>query len=111
MSDETPEFERTSDPFTEAIATLMRARPETSLRALAREAEVSPGYLSRVVRGKDGKQPSPELLRRLSSAFSLPEDYFHESRVVRIVTWIEADGRLAEEIYHRVTREELARRG
>ena len=87
---------RTNCPFGQAVTEVMRAR-HIGVRSLAREAGVSAGYLSRVLRKVDGKRASPELIKRIAKALDLPEDYFLETRRARIVALLEEDPRLVDE--------------
>ena len=75
-----------------------------SLRSVARDAGVDPTFLSRAVRGVNGKSPSVELIGRVSVALGLPEDYWPEVRLAVVVRALESDSVLREDLYRRVTR-------
>lgn len=87
--------ERATAPFGVAVSVIMRAR-HIGVRRLARDAGVSPGYLSRVLRGVEGKRPSPALIRRVAEVLDLPAAFFLEQRRERIVVRIEQDLRLVD---------------
>jgi len=92
---------RTQRPFVEEVPRLL-AEHGLSLRALAREAEVSHGFLSRVIRERDYKRASPELARRVAKALGLPEDFFVESREGFIIEQVKQHPRVREELYDRL---------
>jgi len=70
--------------------------------ALAREAEVTQPYLSRVLRQKNYKTPSADLARRCAIALDLPEDYFPEYRLNFIVEQLRGDAELRDKLYRRL---------
>ncbi len=88
---------RTTVPFGRAVAAAMRER-QIGVRQLARQAGISPGHLSRVLREVDGKRATPELIERVREALKFPEAFFVESRRHRIVALLETDPELTDEI-------------
>ena len=84
--------------FADELPQLLAARG-LSLRALAEAAEVSPSHISRVLRGADYKSPGPRLVRAVSAALGLPEDYFPEVREAEVIARVKSDGALRDEIY------------
>ena len=76
------------------------------MRTLAGLVDVDPTFLSRAIRGEKGKVASVSLISKVARALDLPEDYFVELRVARVVKAMEAHPRLREEFY----REVVARR-
>jgi len=92
---------RTKRRFVEEVPRLLRER-NMSLRALEQEAELSHGFLSRVLRQRDYKTPSPELARRVARALDLPEEYFPEFREGAVIAAVKKDPRLRDELFDRV---------
>jgi transcriptional regulator with XRE-family HTH domain len=92
---------RSEQRFVDEVPRLLAQRG-MSLRALARAVEVSPGYMSRVLRGRDNKSPSAELAERVALAFGLPRDYFPDFREAVVIRRIRGDARLREELYKRL---------
>lgn len=90
---------RATEPLPRALAAALAERPDLSMRALARAVGVSPGHLSRVIRGADDKRASLELLDRLARELNLPSDYFIETRTAAVIAALEADARLADRVY------------
>lgn len=86
----------TREPLGQAVRRLLTERG-VSLRGLAREAGISHCYLFRVLEGK--QPPSDNLLRRVTVALGLPEDYFREVRLRRIIEAAKADDSLADWMY------------
>jgi len=75
-----------------------------SLRALARQLEISDSHLSRVLRQTDYKRASPDLTSRVAVVFGLPADYFPEFREAFVIEKISSDPQLREQLYKRLTR-------
>lgn len=67
----------TRRPFGEEVRELI-AESDMSLRGLAAKVGVDPGFLVRVLQGK--QPPSQKLLMGVAEAFDLPSDYFVEAR-------------------------------
>lgn len=99
MTGEASSSRRTSAPASESLSALLAARPDLSMRALAKAVGVSPGHLSRVIRGADGKRASLELLDRLARELGLPADYFVETRIARVLLMIHTDPQLTDGLY------------
>lgn len=91
---------RTDAPFVDAMTEVMRDR-KISVRQLARVAGASPSHVSRALRGAQGKQPSLALLERLAVAVEVAPDYFLEIRRSRVITELECDPALVDELYDR----------
>jgi transcriptional regulator with XRE-family HTH domain len=94
---------RTQRPFAEELPRLLGER-KLSLRAVARESELSHGFLSRILRERDDKRASPEVARRVAKALDLPEDFFVEAREGFIIDVMKGDPGLREELYDRLRR-------
>ena len=75
-----------------------------SLRALAAQADVSPSYLSRVLRGVEYKTAGPELVRKVAEALGLPHDDFLEFREGFVIDRVKTDQSLRERLYDRLKR-------
>jgi transcriptional regulator with XRE-family HTH domain len=88
---------RTTAHFGKATTALMRER-QMGVRQLARQVEISPGYLSRVLREVDGRRPSPQLVERVREALGLPAGFFVESRLRKAVALLEQDPGLVDQI-------------
>lgn len=88
----------TQRPFVEEVPELL-ARHEMSIRALAREIDVNPSHLSRVLRRRDYQTPSGDLSRRVALAFDLPEDYFPEYRESVVIARVHSDAELRDRLY------------
>jgi transcriptional regulator with XRE-family HTH domain len=97
----TPKAKRTAVPLREALPALLEERA-LSLRALAREVEVSQSHLSRILLDGSGRVVSGELAGRIAVALSLPEDYFPEFRAAVVHDAIDRDPILRESIYRRL---------
>ena len=94
--------DRTERPFNEELPALLAERG-LSLRALAREADVSQPHLSRLLRGVGYRStPSADLARRVAIALDLPPDYFREYREGIVVVEVRKNVCLREEIYNRL---------
>jgi len=91
---------RTTDPFAQAARDVMRAR-KMGVRRLAREVRMSPGHISRVLRGAQNKRPGGELVRRVTAALDLPPDYFLEARRAEVLTRLAADASLVDRVHDR----------
>lgn len=73
-----------------------------SLRALAREVEVSDSHLSRAVRGAAYKTVSPALAARVAVALGLDEAYFVETREGAVIERIRNDPALRDRLYKKL---------
>jgi transcriptional regulator with XRE-family HTH domain len=94
-----PEQIYTSAPLAQSLAELLAARPDLSVRALAKAVGVSPSHLSRVIRGADGKRPSLDLLQRLARTLGVPTDYFIETRTAAVIAVLKTDAGLTDNLY------------
>lgn len=94
---------RTTEPFGPAASAVMQAR-QIGVRGLARAARVSAGHMSRVLREVDGKRPSRGLIERVAEILELPDGYFVEQRRGRIVSLLEEDPGLIDQLGAVVTR-------
>jgi transcriptional regulator with XRE-family HTH domain len=99
MSGNPPKQTHTSAPSAQSLAELLAARPDLSVRALAKAVGVSPSHLSRVIRGADGKRPSLDLLQRLAQALGVPTDYFIETRTAAVIAVLKTDAGLTDNLY------------
>ena len=91
----------TDKPFLEELPRLLGDR-SMSLRQLAAEVGVSDSHLSRVLRRRDYKTPSTQLITRIATALDLPGDYFPEVREALLFQAIKADGALRDRLYVRL---------
>jgi len=98
----------TNVPFSDELPRLLSER-SMSIRTLARRVGVSPSHISRVVRRKDYKTPSPELMRKIGEALDLPHDYFPEYRESTVIDRVRADHMFRDELYDRLKREHPSR--
>lgn len=96
MKPKTPRY--TTRPFAKELPLLLDERG-ISLRSLATRLELDHGFLSRAVRGADGKVLTLELVRRIAAEFSLPPDYFVEVREALVIEKIRSDGELRDRLY------------
>ena len=99
VSGNPPEQIHTSAPLAQSLAELLAARPDLSVRALAKAVGMSPSHLSRVIRGADGKRPSLDLLQRLARALGVPTDYFIETRTAAVIAVLKTDAGLTDNLY------------
>jgi DNA-binding Xre family transcriptional regulator len=88
-------------PFGEEVFALM-TQEEITLRELAARIEMSPGHLSRILRGDEGKQPTREALERLAAALNVPPDHFGEYRAIRVSEAVREDPKLRDRLYRRI---------
>ena len=95
---------RTAVAFTEALPQLLRER-ELSLRALAQIVGVGDDHLSRVITGARDKRPTVNLIRRVSAALKLPEDFFPEARMAFVVEALAADPVIRDRVYDQLQRQ------
>jgi transcriptional regulator with XRE-family HTH domain len=73
-----------------------------SLRALARQVEVSDSHLSKAVRGVDYKRVSGPLATRVAEALGLDPGYFPESREALVTERVHNDPELRDRLYKRL---------
>jgi hypothetical protein len=66
--------------------------------------EVGDDHLSRVLRGARGKKPTPDLIRNVSSALGLPDDYFPEARTAFVAEHIGDDPIFRDNVYDELRR-------
>ena len=85
---------------------LLLAQRGVSVRELAALVGVDATFMSKAIRGQGGKVASTALIGKVARALDLPEDYFVELRVDRVLKAMEAHPRLREDLY----REVVARR-
>jgi transcriptional regulator with XRE-family HTH domain len=94
--------------FGEIIRTLLDERGWTQ-RMLAEAASVDPAHISRIVRSRGKRRPSPDLVARVADALCLPREYFPEYREWLVVTAVQSDPALRDRLYSRVVRSVGAR--
>ena len=70
-----------------------------SVRALENAVGLSHGFLSRVLRQRDYKTPSPDLTRRVAQPLGLPPDFFPEAREGFVCERVRCDAKLRERLY------------
>ena len=99
VSGNSPHRIHTTAPVAQSLAELLAARPDLSVRALAKMVGVSPSHLSRVIRCADGKRPSLDLLQRLARALGVPTDYFIEIRTAAVIAVLKTDSDLTDNLY------------
>jgi transcriptional regulator with XRE-family HTH domain len=88
----------TTRPFAEELPLLLDER-QISLRALATRLGLDHSFLSRAVRGADGKVLTLELVRRIAAELSIPPDYFAEVREALVIEKVRSDGELRDRLY------------
>jgi transcriptional regulator with XRE-family HTH domain len=93
---------RTDQPFGTEVTRLL-GQTGMSLRSLARETGVDPGFLSRVLRGK--KPPSAMVLSEVGRVFGLPPDHFLEVRFARSSAALKASPKAADAVYDQISLE------
>lgn len=72
---------------------------QISLRILASKLGLDHSFLSRAVRGADGKVLTPDLVRRIADELALPPEHFVEVREALVIERIRADGELRDRLY------------
>jgi transcriptional regulator with XRE-family HTH domain len=85
-------------PFGEEVRQLLADRNMT-LRSLAAQVGVDPGFLVRVLQGK--QPPSHKVIEGVSEAFGLPPDYFVEARWETLEGMIRPSPLLVATVYER----------
>ena len=90
--------DRTQRPFVEELPRLLEAR-RMSVRSVEKALGLSHGFLSRVLRQRDYKTPSPDLTRRVAQALDLAPDFFPEAREGFIFERVRADAKLRDRLY------------
>ena len=88
----------TTRPLAEELPLLLAER-QLSLRSLAARLGLDHGFLSRAVRGADGKVLTLELVRRIAAELSMPPDYFVEVREALVIEKVRSDGELRDRLY------------
>lgn len=88
----------TTQPFAKELPLLLDER-QISLRALATRLELDHSFLSRAVRGADGKVLTLELVHRIAAELSIPPDYFVEVREALVIEKIRSDGALRDRLH------------
>ena len=96
MTSKLPSY--TKRPFADELPLLLDER-QLSLRSLATRLGLDHSFLSRAIRGADGKVLTPELMRRIATELSIPPDYFAEVREELVVAQIRSDGALRDRLY------------
>lgn len=87
---------RTQLPFPDALDEAL-ARANSGVRDLGRRLALDPTFLSRL---KARTRPVPDgLPERVAVELGLPEDYFPETRIARIVERLRAEPELLERMY------------
>lgn len=92
---------QTDERFRQALAQLLE-QEQISLRGLSKRVGISPGHISRVMRGE--KPLTPDILKRMSDALGVTPEYFVEGRRAVVQEAIVNDDRLMERIYLRLPR-------
>jgi plasmid maintenance system antidote protein VapI len=82
---------------------LLLAERELSLRTLATRLGLDHGFLSRAVRGTDGKVLTLELVSRIAAELHLAPDYFVEVREALVIERVKADSELRDRLYRTLT--------
>lgn len=96
---------RTQRPIAEELPELLAAR-KMSLRDLAKALNLSASYLSRVLRGADGKRLPIGLVERIAGVLGVPPDYFLEFRLAAVKAHLagrlDADAAFVDAEYDRI---------
>jgi transcriptional regulator with XRE-family HTH domain len=74
-------------------------RHDLSLRGLAELAGVNPMFLSKVLRGAEGKTASPQMAEKVAAALGLPPYYFPEARRGWVMDRLHDDPKLIEHLF------------
>src|SRR5262245_65872803 len=90
--------ERTNTPFADEVPRLLEERG-WSMRRLATEAGIEPGYLWKVIRRRGYKTPSIGMTEAVAVALGLQRDYFPEYRERVVVAQIKDDPGVRDEIF------------
>jgi transcriptional regulator with XRE-family HTH domain len=93
----------TQQPFPEELSRLLTERG-MSIRALAREVDVSDAHLSKILRRQSYKTVSADLAERVAAALGLGVGYFKEAREGFVMDQIKADPELRDRLYRRLSR-------
>jgi|GEM_PF-6815860 len=88
----------TTRPFAEELPMLLDER-QVSLRSMATRLELDHSFLSRAVRGADGKVLTLELIHRIAAELSIPPDHFVEVREALVIEKIRSDGALRDRLH------------
>lgn len=75
----------------------------TSLRAVAKAADVDASYLHQVLKGD--RAPSEKLLAGAASYFEIPPAHFREYRELVVMKRVRADASVLDRVYEIVTRD------
>ena len=98
MSRSVDPTERTTASFAEALTAIVRTR-QIGVRQLARAVGASPSHVSRLLRASEGKQPSLDLVQRVTEVLELPTEYFLETRRAGLVAELARRPGLVDEWY------------
>lgn len=99
----TTEPARADGPIGEVLPALLHERG-LSYRSLGARLGKDPTFLSRAVRGARGKRVNAALAAEIAHALELPEDFFREYRVARIVELLRSHPELIDTIYDELRR-------
>ena len=89
---------RATEPFAEEVRRLLAERG-WSMRRLAREIEVDPTFISRVLNRRRYKTPTLRLTESVAQAFDLPPAYFAEYRELYLIERIKADPEIRDWLF------------
>lgn len=95
---------RATRPFGQEVRHLI-AEKNVTLRGVAAQIGVDPGFLVRVLQGK--QPPSHKLLDGVSEAFDLPENYFVEARREKLSGLLSRSSALVDAFYNQVAPERV----
>ena len=70
-----------------------------SISAIAREAGVTPSYLSKVLRGAYYKTPSGALTAKVARSLGLPTEYFPEYREAMVLSRLKSDPSFRDRVF------------
>jgi transcriptional regulator with XRE-family HTH domain len=90
--------DRCQAPFVEELPRLLHERG-LSISAIARDAGVTPSYLSKVLRRAYYKTPSGALTAKVARSLGLPTEYFPEYREAMVVDRLKSDPSFRERIF------------
>jgi transcriptional regulator with XRE-family HTH domain len=98
------------ESLNDAVHRLLEAQKQPrSLRSLALELDLPVSYLSRAIRGVDGKRASPQLLGRLADTLGVAPHWFAAVREAEVVEAIKRDGELRDRLFGELQRRERRR--
>jgi transcriptional regulator with XRE-family HTH domain len=95
-----PERQGADEELQVAIRRLLKSQEKPrSLRWLAREMDREVSFLSRALRGADGKAASPALLSEIAATLRVDADWFAGVREAKVIESVREDSQLRERLF------------